>query len=132
MDRAWLGGIAVLVVTGCGGVSSIVSSNSDQSPERDMAADADISRLLRRMILSDELMSPEARNLYINTRNGIVTLSGAVGSEAERAKVRQFAELVTAKNAIQDEMRIIPESVAKRLTKEVRRDGKESSPRRPR
>lgn len=132
MDRAWLGVIAVLVVTGCGGVRTVGSSNSDQSLKRDMAVDADISRYVRRMILSDELMSPEAHNLYINTRNGIVTVSGAVASELERIKVRQFAELITAKHAIRDEMRIIPEAVAKRLTKEVLRDGKESGTQRPR
>jgi hypothetical protein len=127
MYRAWLGIFVAVLVTGCGVTHRTVAERTDQLPRRATNADAEVSRSVRRSIMQNEMMSVEARNLYIYTNNGLITLRGAVDSEAERAKVRQLAELANDGGQINDGMSVIPEAVASKFsgdpTKTAAKDG---------
>jgi osmotically-inducible protein OsmY len=123
MDRAWLGVFVAMLVTGCGGTHVPVIGTAEQTKQHqpsqaDVMADAELSRNVRRTIFNDELMSVEARNLYVRTQNGVVTLRGAVTNEQERATVRTIAEQIAGPGRVNDAMQVISQAVAERFSQD--------------
>jgi osmotically-inducible protein OsmY len=111
MNRGWLGIVAVFAVTGCGVIDQPVTHLDPEAARLNKARDAQIASGVRKAILTDQTMSVEARNLYVRSDNGFVTLRGAIGSEDERSKVKEIARNVGA-SRVSDEMQIMTESVA--------------------
>jgi osmotically-inducible protein OsmY len=123
MDRAWLGVFVAMLVTGCGGTrvpfAGMAEQQKAQHPQKvDVMADAELSRNVRRTIMNDEQSSVEARNLYVRTQNGVVTISGAIANEQERATIRTIAEQIAGPGHVNDGMQVIPQAVAERFSED--------------
>jgi osmotically-inducible protein OsmY len=103
----------VLFVTGCSGTHTLMAQRSVELPQRDTSRDAAISQQVRRSIVNDPSMSIEAHNLYIHTDAGVLTLRGAIGSEAERDSILQLASQSGAQ--INNAISVIPDAVASKF-----------------
>lgn len=55
--------------------------------------DAFITNAIRSALQNDRSLSDAARNIKINVSNGVVTLSGTVASDAERARIASMAQI---------------------------------------
>jgi len=67
------------------------------------ASDMEITRKIRKEILSDKTMSLSAQNVKIISRNGKVTLKGNVATPSEKTKVGELAEnVVGTPNVVND------------------------------
>jgi len=69
-------------------------SDATLTPEDQMENESDITitATIRQAVVKDELLSVNAQNIKIITRNGVVTLRGPVKSEAESMKLQQIAK----------------------------------------
>ncbi|HEY9790840.1 MAG TPA: BON domain-containing protein [Candidatus Obscuribacterales bacterium] len=70
------------------------------------AADIQASEALRRAIMADPSMSVDARNVFVSTQNGNMTLRGAVNDDTERGKIKQLAARLPEVKAITDELQV--------------------------
>ena len=59
--------------------------------EKQNKSDVKITANIRKAVVADKSMSVDARNVKIITRNGIVTLRGAVENESESMKLQHSA-----------------------------------------
>jgi len=107
MSRVWLGVAVALCATGCGGNNVVPPAQQSNAVERDVAQDAKLTQLVRRKILNDPALSTEARNLYIRTNQGVVTLRGAVDSDAERDKLRRMVQETLGTSRVNDETNVL-------------------------
>lgn len=71
-------------------------------------SDLDTTAAIRRAIVADKSLSTAAHNIKIFTENGIVTLRGAVNSEAERQSVAEKAATSVTKEKVINEMEVKP------------------------
>ncbi len=55
-------------------------------------SDVEITANIRKAVVADELLSVNARNVKIITRNGMVTLRGPVENETESMKLQQIVK----------------------------------------
>lgn len=104
MKRALLSLLSVLLVTGCGGMqrNESTATITPRGPQQ-IANDAAISRELRKNLINSDL-SPTAQNLFIGTIDGIVTIRGAVESDAEKARVEQAARNIPNVRGVKAEL----------------------------
>jgi hyperosmotically inducible periplasmic protein len=89
---------------------------ADQQKEN--PADRKMTQQIRRAIVKDKSLSTYAHNVKIITHNGVVTLKGAVRTDAEKAKVEQIASGVAA-GKVTNEL-----TVAKKMTKQEKKQEK--------
>ena len=61
-------------------------------------ADLKITAETRKMLVGDESLSTNAKNVKVITISGVVTLRGPVASEAEKAAVAKYANKAGAKS----------------------------------
>jgi hyperosmotically inducible protein len=67
----------------------------DQSNE---PADLKITAETRKMLVADDSLSANAKNVKVITVSGVVTLRGPVATEAEKAAVAKHAKMAGAKS----------------------------------
>lgn len=72
--------------------------------KRDVQITADI----RKLVVSDDAMSVNGKNVKIITSQGKVTLRGPVASEAEKQKIEQFAKDVVGEDNFVSQIEISP------------------------
>ena len=84
--------------------TSITPIDQNQSFE----SDVEITRLIRKEIVSDKSLSTYAKNVKIITINGLVTLRGPVRTASERAQVEGHAEKIVPMNYIVNKLEIAP------------------------
>ena len=116
MTRLFMLLIALMVLQGCQSVRGVATAGDTNgetgaavvSPPDPPASAADIeaSEALRRAILADPAMSVDARNIFVSTLNGNMTLRGVVNDDTERAKIRQIAARLAAVKAVTDELQL--------------------------
>lgn len=75
----------------------------DQSEKR---ADIEITAEIRRQIIADASMSPNARNVKIMTTDGVVTLRGPVPDLAERSAIEATASAVAGVQRVDDQLEV--------------------------
>ena len=73
-------------------------------------SDTDITRDIRRSIVSDKSLSTYAHNVKIITQNGQVTLKGPVRSEDEKKTVETKAAEVAGENNVSSQLDIKPKN----------------------
>ena len=57
------------------------------SAEKQLPADLDLTKNIRRSIMEDKSLSTDAHNVKVISQNGTVTLKGPVKSEAEKSAI---------------------------------------------
>lgn len=73
-------------------------------------ADHQLTREIRAKVAANLTLSPAARNVEIETRDGVVTLRGAVRSDAEKTYIATVAEVTSGVRRIDNLLEIEPES----------------------
>lgn len=92
-----IAGAATLL--GCTGAYAGDSTKSDQP-----ISDTVITSKVKTELAKDK--STKATDINVDTKNGIVTLNGAVGSEAERAKAELNARTVKGVMEVENNLRV--------------------------
>ncbi len=69
-------------------------------------SDREITRLIRKSVVSDKALSSYGHNIKIITRDGVVTLKGPVKSEREKMDILNRANTVTGGASVTDEMSV--------------------------
>jgi hyperosmotically inducible protein len=67
-------------------------------------ADASLTAKIKSKMALDDLV--QARNVDVDTRNGVVTLSGVVVSEAERQRAVQLAKETSGVTSVNDRLTV--------------------------
>lgn len=73
--------------------SSYAQPSSFAQPSATAATDDFIVQTIRTALQSDRSLSDAARNIKINVSNGVVTLSGTVANNAEKARIESMAQV---------------------------------------
>jgi osmotically-inducible protein OsmY len=73
-------------------------------------ADTEATRVMKNLLMTDDSLSPEARDLRIITNNGVTVISGLVKTEEERQSILAKARAAAGNNRIDDQMSISFES----------------------
>lgn len=74
--------------------------------QRQSTKDRELSRRIRRAIITDKSLSTYAQNIKIVVHDGAVTLSGLVPSERERDSVKTKAAQLAGAGNVKDEMSV--------------------------
>lgn len=82
------------------------SSTAEQGESK---TDLEITARIRRAVVADESLSMYAHNIKIYTRNGHVTLRGAVRTQEEKRVTEKMAENVAGKGKVTNRLQIKPE-----------------------
>jgi osmotically-inducible protein OsmY len=69
-------------------------------------SDREVTRLIRKSVVSDKALSSYGHNIKIITLNGVVTLKGPVKSEREKMEILNRANTVTGGASVTDEMSV--------------------------
>jgi osmotically-inducible protein OsmY len=85
--------VVMAAVVGCG------SRNTSTS-----AADREVVQRIRQALVSDDSLSPSAKNVTIDSKNQSVTLRGSVATEQERATVAARARQVAGDRTVENEL----------------------------
>jgi hyperosmotically inducible periplasmic protein len=75
--------------------------------QKNDAADIDLTRRIRKSIVQDKSLSVDAHNVKVISRDGIVTLRGAVNSDTEKTIIDAKAVAVAGQGKVNNELRII-------------------------
>lgn len=76
--------------------------------QKETPADREISRKIRRALVTDKSLSTYAHNVKVITQDGMVTLKGPVRSEEEKDAVAAKASTIVKKNQITNQLTIAP------------------------
>jgi hyperosmotically inducible protein len=71
---------------------------------RDAISDGNLTGKIKAKMALDELV--KARDIDVDTDNGVVTLTGTVGSDAERQRALQLARETTGVKSVVDRLRV--------------------------
>lgn len=80
------------------------STTADQ--QQNNRSDVDITRQIRRSIVSDKSISTYGHNVKIITQNGAVTLRGPVHSEEEKQAIADKAAQVAGRDRVTNELTV--------------------------
>ena len=83
-------------------------SDTAVTPEnqKENASDRGITAAIRRAIVADDSLSTNAHNVKIITRDQNVTLRGVVDSEAEKAKVAEYAHQAAGVKRVENHVEV--------------------------
>lgn len=69
-------------------------------------ADRELTRKIRRAVVSDKALSVEAHNIHINAQDGAVTLVGSVKSEDEKKAIEDKATEIAGSGKVTSELTV--------------------------
>lgn len=92
-------------------IVAMSACNTVQPPNQQFS-DARITTQVKTKLASDVRPSSLA-NIHVSTTNGIVTLSGAVESDAVKSKAELVTRSVSGVAKVNDELEIVPASAAR-------------------
>ena len=69
-------------------------------------ADRDLTRKVRRAVVSDKDLSIEAHNIHISAQDGAVTLTGTVKSDHEKQAIEDKASYIAGAGKVTDELSV--------------------------
>lgn len=84
-----------------------------QDQARGSGYDVEITRKIRRHVVSDKDLSVYAHNIKIVTIKGVVTLSGPVRTEAEKNKIEDYARLLVRSKNIRNDLSVAEATAAR-------------------
>jgi osmotically-inducible protein OsmY len=73
-------------------------------------ADRDLTRQIRKAIVSDKSLSTQAHNIKILTKDGVVTLKGEVKTDEEKKAVEDKASPVAGADKVPSELTVGPDT----------------------
>ena len=76
--------------------------------QKNNRTDLETTRQIRQAVVADKTLSTYAHNVKIITRNGQVTLSGPVRTEAEKALVQEKAAAVAGAPNVTSTLSVVP------------------------
>jgi osmotically-inducible protein OsmY len=79
---------------------------ADQQKEN--GTDRKLTKQIRRAIVKDKSLSPDAHNVKIITQNGAVTLKGAVKSDQEKQAIESKATEIAGSGKVTNELQVAP------------------------
>jgi hypothetical protein len=72
--------------------------------------DRQVTQRIRRALVSDDTLSIAARNIFVSTTEGVVTLRGVVRSEQERQTILEAVRAVPEVRRIEEELEVRSET----------------------
>jgi hyperosmotically inducible protein len=87
------------------------STTADQNK-----ADREMTAKIRKAIVDDKSLSTKAHNVTIKTKNGMVTLTGKVDSDAERESVVSKAKEAAGSSSVTDNLTVTAPKTSKKTT----------------
>ena len=84
------------------------ATRSDQQGQS--SKDRELTRKIRRAVVSDKSLSTNAHNVKIIVRNGVVTLRGPVRAEEEKNAINAKAAQIVGASNVKDEITVMPKS----------------------
>jgi osmotically-inducible protein OsmY len=69
-------------------------------------ADRELTRKIRRAVVSDKALSVEAHNIHITAQDGAVTLVGSVKSDDEKKTIEDKATEIAGAGKVTDELTV--------------------------
>jgi hyperosmotically inducible periplasmic protein len=83
-------------------------SGATLTPEdqKESGVDRRITANVRRAVVGDESLSLNAHNVKIITRNGVVTLRGAVENQAEKTKIGELARKAAGVKRVNNQLEV--------------------------
>lgn len=76
--------------------------------QRNNHSDLELTRLIRRAVVTDKSLSVYAHNIKIIAQNGVVTLKGPVRSEEEKQILEKKAAEVAGATQVRSEIEVAP------------------------
>jgi hyperosmotically inducible protein len=76
--------------------------------QQENQADLDITQNVRKVVVKDDALSFDAKNVKIVTANGVVTLRGAVKSDAEKQAIEQKALQTAGVVRVDNQLEVAP------------------------
>jgi hyperosmotically inducible periplasmic protein len=74
--------------------------------QKETGTDREMSRKIRRSIVSDKALSTNAHNIKIISQNGMVTLKGPVNSDEEKKAVEKKATEIAGEANVKSEIQV--------------------------
>lgn len=71
-------------------------------------ADRQLMQKLRKALVADKALSTAAHNVNITSQDGVVTLKGAVKSEAEKQAIEDKATEIAGSGKVTSELTVAP------------------------
>ncbi len=84
------------------------ASQTTADQQKDSHADLQITKQIRKSIVSDKSLSTYAHNVKIITQNGQVTLKGPVRSDDEKRSLEAKAAEVAGAGNVTDDLKVTP------------------------
>jgi len=78
--------------------------------QKNNRSDLELTRLIRRTVVTDKGLSLYAHNIKIITQNGVVTLKGPVRSEEEKQVIEKKAAAIAGAAQIKNELEVAPKN----------------------
>jgi osmotically-inducible protein OsmY len=85
-------------------LAGLVGCGSGDRNAQTSAADREVTQRIRQALVSDDSLSPSAKNVTIDSKDESVTLRGSVANEQERATVAAKAKQVAGDRTVQNEL----------------------------
>lgn len=76
--------------------------------QKNNRSDLELTRLIRRAVVTDKSLSIYAQNIKIIAQNGVVTLKGPVRSEEEKQAIEKKATEIAGASQIKNEIEVAP------------------------
>lgn len=114
--------LCVLMLTACNNTNSTTRHTAADNTERNVrdregtltsgdqsesSSDLTITQNIRSLLIKDDSLSTNAKNIKIITINGKVTLRGPVNSERERTLVADKARSVAGVSSLENQLEVV-------------------------
>jgi osmotically-inducible protein OsmY len=86
----------------------VASAQTQSTPaiQKMSKADRDLTRRIRKSVVSDKDLSVEAHNIHISAQDGAVTLIGTVKSDDEKKAIEDKATEIAGAGKVTDELSV--------------------------
>jgi osmotically-inducible protein OsmY len=88
--------------------NSVAHTSDSADAQKNDKTDLELTRQIRRSVISDKSLSTYAHNVKIVSVNGTVTLNGVVRSADEKSNVEAKAAAIAGQDHVVDRMTIAP------------------------
>ncbi len=87
---------------------AVASAQTQPTPaiQKMSKVDRDLTRKIRRAVVSDKDLSIEAHNIHISAQDGAVTLTGTVKSDQEKQAIEDKAASIAGAGKVTDELSV--------------------------
>lgn len=84
------------------------STEPTADQQKNNRSDLEITRLIRRAVVTDKSLSVYGHNVKIISQNGVVTLKGPVRSEEEKQTIEKKAAEIAGEAQVRSEIEVAP------------------------